>query len=295
MKKTFGTQECTYQMLIQFRELRVSLPAIMLVGVCSLIISGCKGGKAQEPQDSGVSDKSSADSTHQVKSARDFVLFLQQALRNGDRNWVLGATRYPVQVGEIAGTDQAFLNNYKNAMLDQAAFVAKYDAVWNPERVKLVIGEHLDHFNSDDNPLVFGCGEVWFDKAKDGQFKITGFDISEYRIAGMSMLDCHQVRAFLTELRAAIASDGREKVTGMIKYPLRYHSGSKTITFHSAQEVLRDYDLVFSAKLRRAITEQQDWNLIGQAEGIGIEGGFIWISSPSQNGSFKVTGIIAPP
>jgi len=243
----------------------------------------------------GSPNNSFADKKTQPKSVRNFVLSLQQALRNGDRKWVIDATRYPVQFGEIAGTDQAFLNNYKNAMLDQSTFVAKYDAIWSPERIKVVIRENPDHFNPNNTAFSFGCGEVVVEKLKDSQFKITGFDISEYSIAGMSIHDCYQVRSFLSDLQAAITINDRKKVAGMLKYPIRYNAGKRTITFRSAQELLLQYDSVFSASLRQAITGQKYWNLIGGAEGIGIEGGYIWISSPSQNGSFYITNIVAPP
>jgi hypothetical protein len=63
----------------------------------------------------------------------------------------------------------------------------------------------------------------------------------------------------------------------------------------SARDVISNYDLIFSAKLRRAVAEQKPWTLEGSSDGIGIEGGFIWMSDPSQNGSFKVTSIFAPP
>jgi hypothetical protein len=111
----------------------------------------------------------------------------------------------------------------------------------------------------------------------------------------MSIQDWYGVRNFLTLLQVALASDSREQVAAMPKYPLRYHGESKNMVLHSARDVISNYDLIFSAKLRRAVAEQKPWSLEGSSDGIGIEGGFIWMSDPSQNGSFKVTSIFAPP
>ena len=279
---------------MRFRRLRRSL-VIVLVGASACVFSRCKSEQAEKVQSANTSDKSSADSSQQVKSARDFVAFLQQALRSGDRNGILGVTRFPVQVGEIHGTDQTFLQNYQSAMLDRAAFIRDYDKVWDSETVKVVMSESPDHFAVDHDHFAIGCGEVWFDKTKDHQFRLGGFDISEYRIAGMSIQQCYGVRNFLAQLQAALVGERREQVAAMLKYPLRYHGESKNMLLRSSREVIGNYDLIFSPKLRRAVAEQKPWTLEGSSDGMGIEGGFIWMSDPSQNGSFKVTSVFAPP
>jgi hypothetical protein len=33
---------------------------------------------------------------------------------------------------------------------------------------------------------------------------------------------------------------------------------------------------------------------MGQADGVAIEGGYIWINEPSENGEFKIVSIFAP-
>jgi len=140
-----------------------------------------------------------------------------------------------------------------------------------------------------------GCGEVWFEKAKkDGRFFITGFDISAYRIAGMSLRDCYRARDFLRQLQAAVANNQREKVAGMLRYPLHFHGARKTVTLHNAAETLRLYDSIFSAKLRSAIAEQRVRDLIGQSDGLGIQGGYIWFTEQSENGDFRIISIFAP-
>lgn len=274
----------------QFRRaLRKSIVAVLLV----TWLSGCKMAKAETGQGSEASDHLPADGVREVSSAHDFVTSLQQALERGERSWVIAMTRFPVQVGEIntALDKEEFLRAYQKSMWDQATYSRDYDKVWNPETVKVVMNESPDHFTANVHHFVFGCGEVWFDKIKDQQFRISGFDISRFRSAGMSIQDCYRVRAFVAELQTAVANNSRNQVAGMLNYPLRYHGAHKTVIFHNAHEMQRDYDLVFADGLRRAIAEQQIWNLDSMTDGVPIGYGFIWISDPSQKGDFKITSI----
>jgi hypothetical protein len=273
-------------MAIRFGRSKSRLYALVVAGSIGLL-GGCKvpeNENALNPNPN-ASDKVPGNNVAQAKSARDFVLLLQRALRSNDRGSILSVIGFPVRVGENDNRDD----------LDKSAFTRDYDKVWKPETINVVMNENPDHFTGDHDHFAIGCGEVWFDKTKDQQFRIAGFDISEYRIAGMSIQECHGVRNFLAQLQAALASDRREQVAAMLKYPLRYHGENKNMVLHSARDVISNYDLIFSAKLRRAVAEQKPWTLEGSSDGIGIEGGFIWMSDPSQNGSFKVTSIFAPP
>ncbi len=271
-------------MAIEFRSM---LGKGLLVVFIATALSGCKTPKAEKEQTLSAPGQVTADSPQQVKSARDFVSSLQQALKQGDRSRVTGMMRLPIQVGE----------GYDTVPLDESQFNRDYDKVWNPATVKAVMNENPDYVAWEPGALAepIGCGEVWFEKTKDGRFRISGFDISRFRSAGMSIEDCYRVRAFVVQLQAAVAGDSREQVAGMLKYPLYFHGQSKTITLHNVHETLRNYDLVFSDKLRRAVAEQQIWNLGSMTNGVAIGYGFIWISEPNENGPLKVTSISEPP
>ncbi len=228
----------------------------------------------------GCQTKHPSDKSLRANSGQDFVLWLQDALRNGDRSQIIAATRFPVQI--------------EDTMMDESTFTNNYDKVWNPESVKVAMNEVPGQFITG-NKFIIGCGEVWFERTKDQQFKVTAFGRSAYANAGMSMADCYRVRDFVKQLQAAIASDHREQVAGMLKYPLYFHGQSKTTTLHNASETLRNYDLMFSATLRRVVAEQQIHKLMSQADGVAIGDGFIWISEPSVGGPLNVTSIFEPP
>jgi len=215
-------------------------------------------------------------------SASDFLMALQNAIRRGDRNSVVAMTRFPVQLGE-AGT-----------MLDRPALTNVYEKVWTIKAANAVLNQAPDQLSRGRHVFV-GCGEVWFEKTKDQQFRISTFDVSAYSAAAISVEDCYRARDFVTQLKGEIAADHRKQVADMLKYPLYFHGLHKNVELRSPEQLLRNYDLVFSDRLRHAVAEQQVWNLLSQAEGVAIGDGFIWINQPAAGGPFKMVSIFEPP
>jgi len=271
-------------MAIQFLEIARRLVIGLMLVVAFLTSTGCKR-TASDGRASFVA--SSPKPPQEPVSERDFILALQQAIKAGDRNRVVSFIRFPVRVGE----------GNTRADMDEDLFTRDYDKIWNPPTVKAVTDENPDQMEWPPGALSdnVGCGEVLFTKTKDGKFRIIGFDISEYRIAGMSLSDCYRVRDFVRRLQSAVASDDRLQVAGMLKYPLYFHGQRKTATLHNVADTLHLYNVVFSASLRRALAAQQVRNLIAQSDGVAIEGGYIWINQSSQDGSLKVASIFEPP
>lgn len=223
----------------------------------------------------------SASKLPAATSGRDFLVMLQHALQNNDRDRVIGAIRFPVQVSE------------SGRLLERPAFVRDYDKVWSTESMQAVLKEAPDHFDSGDH-FVVGCGEIWFEKTENDQFRVTAFNISAYSNAGIPLADCYRARKFVQELQTAVATGNRSQVGSMLKYPLDFRGHRETVTLHNAKETLRDYDSIFADKLRRAIAEQQTWNLMSNSAGVAIGDGLIWITEPSINGDFKVVSIFEP-
>jgi hypothetical protein len=251
----------------------------------AIMLSGCKAEKAEEGQSPKSPGLTSADSPQQLKlSARDFVLLLQHALKSHSRDVITRLTRFPVQIDEL-GT-----------MLDEESFARDYDKIWDPHTVKAVLDEDPNHFVFASGALSasIGCGEVWLEKTKDLQFKITAFHISEYRIAGMSIEDCYRGRDFVVQLQRAVSRDRRGEVAGMLKYPLYFHKIPGTITLRGTQDTLDNYDLVFSPRLRRILASQRTEDLLVNQEGLAVGLGKIWIREESEGGPFKVTAIFEP-
>jgi hypothetical protein len=261
----------------------------LTTGVLALLLVFVPEGVAQTqlPEHQGVG---------QGSPLREFVSRLQSALEHGDRDKVAAMTRFPVQVGETRETSdpEAFKRAHSATMLDETSYIARFEEIWNRPTIRAVANDSSDHFSSSGDHFVFGCGEVWFDRTKEDQFKIVGFDISRFRGAGMSIQDCYSVREFVTQLQIAIAHDNRSEIAEMLKYPVRYHGQHKTMIIRSSHELLRNYDIVFSARLRRVVAEQKIWNLNSQRYGVPIGYGSIWIYAPLKKGDFKINSIFEP-
>jgi hypothetical protein len=217
---------------------------------------------------------------------------------------VLGLTHFPVQVGE----DKAYLQSdgsftpHHMTLLDEEPFGRQYDAVWSSHTIRAVLDQNPDLVGQVGDQFVIGCGEVWFSdiwrgkSRKDGQFKITVFDMSQDEIAGIPIEDCYRARNFVLQLQAALARNDRNTVAGMLKYPFDYRGQHKTVPLRNAADALRNYDLVFSAKLREVIAKEKVQDLLAdETDGIVFGDGLMSINEPWEGGPFKVVGIAEPP
>ncbi len=254
-----------------------------IFGIASIAFAACSQAKAEDAANSKL-DRSEVSQPTML--LRDFLRSLQQALRDRDERRVISLMRFPVRVGEGPGAVD----------MDEKTFNLKYGEVWSSQALGAAMNEDADRIEWPPGaPAVpLGCGEVWVEMTREQQFRISGIDISEYRIAGMSIQDCYGVRAFVNRLKTAVATGKRDQVILMLKYPLRYHGLHRTMTLHNAREALRQYDRIFSPRLRHAIEKQDTRDLGGNAEGIAIGYGFIWINRSSKKGNFEITSIFEP-
>jgi hypothetical protein len=102
---------------------------------------------------------------------------------------------------------------------------------------------------------------------------------------------------FLTRLQAAVRSGDRRTVSGMARYPLRVNSSRGTRLYRSPAGVRRDYALIFTPAVRRAILAQRFETLFGRDQGVMIGDGEIWFDHVCRNlgceppGPVRITAI----
>ena len=58
---------------------------------------------------------------------------------------------------------------------------------------------------------------------------------------------------FLKRLQSALRTNNRQAVIRLIGFPLAVHYGGETQTYRSAKDVERDYDRIFTARVRAAV------------------------------------------
>ena len=100
-------------------------------------------------------------------------------------------------------------------------------------------------------------------------------------------------RAFLADLQAAVKSNDKDKIAGMISYPLNFIHDGKRARIRDKQTFLTRYDSIFSERIREAILKQSSHCLFGNYQGEMIGNGEVWFSE-IQDGTVKVITVNAP-
>jgi len=97
-------------------------------------------------------------------------------------------------------------------------------------------------------------------------------------------------RSFLAELQTAVRANDREKIAGMISYPLNVNYGTRRTRVPNKTALLASYDKVFTEQIRKDILSQSSHCLFGNDNGAMIGNGEVWFSG-IDNGPIKVYAI----
>jgi hypothetical protein len=89
--------------------------------------------------------------------------------------------------------------------------------------------------------------------------------------------------AFLSELQAAVRASDRSAVIALIQFPLRVNTGTGARYYSDERAVERDFDQIFTGKVKRAIFRQRADQLFVRDEGAMIGSGEVWISESCRN------------
>ena len=90
---------------------------------------------------------------------------------------------------------------------------------------------------------------------------------------------------FLTRLQAAVSANDRNAVVQLIAFPVRVNFKGRSQLYRDARSVGRDYDRIFTPRVRRAILNQRFDRLFGRDQGVMIGNGEVWFdhSCPGAN------------
>ena len=83
-------------------------------------------------------------------------------------------------------------------------------------------------------------------------------------------------RAFLSRLQAAVRADDRRAIIGLIGFPIRVNIEGRSRIYRNARAVERDFDLIFTANVRRAIVAQKPDRLFVRDQGAMVGNGELW-------------------
>jgi hypothetical protein len=89
--------------------------------------------------------------------------------------------------------------------------------------------------------------------------------------------------AFLARLQAAVRSGDHRAVIALIDWPLRVNGSGGTRRYRDAQSLERDFDQVFTPRVRTAILKQRADRLFVRDQGAMIGTGEVWFSRTCPN------------
>jgi hypothetical protein len=96
--------------------------------------------------------------------------------------------------------------------------------------------------------------------------------------------------AFLSRLKSAARSGNRRAMIGLISFPLRVNAASGPRTYRDAKSVERDFDSIFTPKVKQAIAQQRPDKLFVRDQGAMVGSGELWFDHICSNSSCSPPG-----
>lgn len=94
----------------------------------------------------------------------------------------------------------------------------------------------------------------------------------------------------LSRLQAAVRANDRHQQIALIAFPLRVNEAAAVRTYSNAQAVERDFDRIFTARVRRAILNQRPDRLIVRGGRAMIGNGELWLAPSCPNAACSPPG-----
>jgi hypothetical protein len=95
---------------------------------------------------------------------------------------------------------------------------------------------------------------------------------------------------FVTRLQTAIRANDRGAVIKLIGFPLRVNSSGRSRFYPNARSVQRDFDRIFTPRVRQAILVQRPAQLFTRDQGAMIGDGEIWFDHSCLNSRCTALG-----
>ena len=95
---------------------------------------------------------------------------------------------------------------------------------------------------------------------------------------------------FVTRLQAAIRANDRAAVLKLVGYPLRVNSSGRSRSYPNARSVERDFDRIFTPRVRQSILAQRPDQLFTRDQGAMIGDGEVWFDHSCLNSGCTALG-----
>jgi hypothetical protein len=97
-------------------------------------------------------------------------------------------------------------------------------------------------------------------------------------------------RQFLSRLQAAVRARNKGAVVRLVDLPLRVNFAGGTRTYRDRGSIQRDFDRIFTPRVKQAILDQRADRLFGNYQGAMIGDGEVWFDRTCPNSSCSPAG-----
>jgi hypothetical protein len=129
-----------------------------------------------------------------------------------------------------------------------------------------------------------------------GNLVVTGSRVARPAVeapsAGNVLSAGQTYRHFLPKLQAAFRRNDRRAVIRLVDLPLRVNFGTGTQLYRERQSVTRDFDRIFTAKVRQAVLSQRPDSLFVRDQGAMVGDGELWFRETCPNSRCSPLGPI---
>jgi hypothetical protein len=106
-------------------------------------------------------------------------------------------------------------------------------------------------------------------------------------------MDPEATKKFVQNMRSAAKINDRKALAGMIRYPFTtYDRGKPVLTYHRQQEVLRDFNLIFTPRVLKTMREAKYETLFVRDQGAMIGSGEAWFNQRKDGIKFNAINSI---
>ena len=107
----------------------------------------------------------------------------------------------------------------------------------------------------------------------------------ESKAAGESLYS-----TFLSRLQSAVRANDRRSIVAMIDFPLRVNFASGARSYRDARSIQRDFDRIFTPKVRNAVLRQRPDRLFVRDQGGMVGDGELWFRETCPNAACSPQG-----
>jgi hypothetical protein len=125
-------------------------------------------------------------------------------------------------------------------------------------------------------------------QAMTGNLITTGTRVPDSALSGTRNFEAKSISgqpyaAFLSRLQSAVRSNDRKALIALVQFPLRVNFPGGARQYRDARAVQRDFDRIFTPKVRRAVISQRAEQLFVRDQGAMVGSGELWFRESCAN------------